>query len=256
MALPESIAKFVAVIAGGSSTPAVPAGYFRWYDASDAAQVFSDAYVTPAVDTDPIYVIEDSFSNNGTNGLVQTLLGARPTWTANGANGLYTALHSGGQVLESTVDGTTLTQFVIGIVFRTGSSITSGGAFFSWAENAGSVSPFILIKENGSGSIQIFVSGGYRWTFAVATNTTYVLAICYDSGANAWKLKVNGVDESDYTGGLTNQANAQYFVTGGFGGTAIFHFCEAIVYDDSAIVTTINDLCDDVSAYLMAKWGA
>lgn len=257
MALPESIAKFVAVIAGGSSTPAVPAGYFRWYDASDANRVYSDAYTTLASGNDPVYVIEDKFSADGTNGLAQTLLGVRPIWTANGANGLYTAYHDGTKVIEtSAVDGTALTELAFGLVIRTGASITSGGAFFSWAETGGSVAPFILIKENGSGSFQVYVSGGYRWTFPIAINTTYVIGICYDSGAGQWKLKVNGVADTPYSGGLTNQANANGFYTSGFGGASIFHFCEAIVYDENAIVTTIDDLCDNVSSYLISKWGA
>lgn len=254
MALPESIAKFVAVIAGGSGAPSAPAGYFRWYDVSDANRVYSDAYTTLANDNDDIYVTEDKYSADGTNGLEQSLSSIRPTWVPNAINGMHAAYHDGGDVFGAVCDGTTLTDLALGVVFRTSSSITSGGAFFSWADTSGSVNPFILIKENGSGSIQIFVNGGYRWTFPVAINTTYVIGICYDSGAGEWSLNVNGNHETPHSGGLTNQANANYLFTSGFGGGAIFNFGEAITYDENAIVTTITDLCDDVSDYLLAKW--
>lgn len=258
MALPESIAKFVAVIAGGSSTPAVPAGYFRWYDASDANRVYSDAYTTLAGASDPIYVIEDKYSADGTNGMLQAILGARPIWIDNSVNGLHSAYHDGGMVLEGVVDGTSLTDLVIGAVFRTGSSIAVGTGYFSWADSSGSGLPFVLIRDNGTGtSLTFFVSGGYRWTLPIAVNTTYVIVIGYDSGAGEWKLKVNGVDETPYSGGLTNQANANSFYSlSGFGGAGIGYFCEAIVYDENAIVTTIDDLCDNVSSYLISKWSA
>lgn len=255
---PESIARFVAVIAGSSGGTPLPTGYFRRYDASEASRVYSDAYITPAVADGSVYVIEDSFSADGTNGALQATLANRPVWKAAIQNGLNVARFDGtnDKLNSNDVDGTTLGKLVIGMVIRPDASPVGDHAYFSWTDSEGSGTNFVYIKDNGSSDgIDVYVDGGYRWS-DIPITSCMVLVLSYDEDAGDWNLLVNGVSQGAYTGGLAGDTIAQqvWFFTG-FHGVQKGDLGEAVFYGvpDTG---TVAELAETVSDYLLDKWGS
>lgn len=257
MALPESIAKFVAVIAGGSGgdTP-LPTDYFRNFDASDAGSVYSDAYTTPAVADDPVYVIDDLAEPLSSKGAAQTVLGERPIWKAAIQNGLNVARFDGtdDNLEAGDVDGTTLGKLILGLVIRPDASPDGDHAYFSWTDTKGSGTNFVYIKDNGTqDGLDVYVDGDYRWT-DIPITSCMVLVLTYDDDVGDWNLIVNGVSQAPYTGGLAGitVATKVWFFTG-FHGEQKGDLCQAVFYG-TPDTGTVAEKAAIVSDALMQKW--
>lgn len=249
----------------GSSSPVVPDDYFRWYKARSANRVYSDAYTTPAVNDDPIYVIDDEYDPGSPNGAVQAALANRPLWKASVQNGLHMARFDGSNdVLVGLVDGTLLSDLAVGLVFKTHASAPHpGNAYFSWADVLTSSNPFVLVKDDGAGNqIDVYVDSGYRFNnipYTPAQAICLVLSFEATGGGSPlngkWNLLVNGVAQTEYTGTIgafLPFANNAYLMNG-FGGYQNGDFGEAIFIGNPS--AGVSATAAALSSYLLYTWG-
>lgn len=260
---PESVARFVAIIGGESSTPPPsPSDFFRWYDASGINRVYSDDRITPAVDDDPIYSIEDIYDPSE-NPLAESTLASRPLWKAGVQNGLHMARFDGiDDVLSAACEGRDF-ALVIGLAFRIHATApVTGGAYFSWADALTSGTPFILVKDDGAGNqIDIYVDGGYQFTdISVTPGQMIVMVLSYQEtapDAGDWKLLVNGVSQGTYSGsiGAFLALAENLYIMNGFGGYQNGDFGEIILSTAGDTPSAVDGMADVISAYLMYEWG-
>ena len=255
-------------LAGAGGDPPIPPNYFRGYDSSSPNRVYSDAYITPAVADGAIHVIADDYTADGSNGALQATGANQPIWKAAVQNGLNVARFDGSNdFLAAEVDGTAFTHLVMGLVMRINSvASASGPAYFSWGDAPTSGTPFVLVKDDGSGTqLDVYVDSGYQFhNIPTTPGDCLVLVLSFEpTGGGSppngkWNLLVNGVAQAEYTGtiGMFQVFATHAYMMSGFGGVQNGDVCEARFYDENAVVTTIGALASDLSAYLVAKWGS
>lgn len=261
---PERAFRIPHLSGGVAPPPPEPSDYFRWYRARAAESVYSDAYTTPAVDDDPVYVIDDAYDPGDPHGAAQATLANRPLWKSNVQNSLHMARFDGtNDVLVGPVDGTGLTNLVLGLAFKTHASApASSAAYFSWAEALTSGNPFVLVKDDGAGNqIDVYVDGGYQFNnIAYSPGDTLVLVLSFEEtgiGTGAWNLLVNGVAQTEYSGtiGMFQTFADNCYLMNGFGGYQNGDFGEAIFSAVNAGPSAVSAMAQEFSDYLMYYWG-
>lgn len=222
---------------------APPAGYVRWWRVD--RNVYSDAGTTPITADGSIYQINDQA---GGSHLVQSTSGDRPVYKTSIINGLPVARGDGSDdYMTASLDGSAYTAFGIGLIIRpTADGSGNGRGILSWADAAQSGTPLVLIQRHGT-NVRVYVNGSYRYTIAHANNTTKAYALTWDG--TTYKLWVDGVQQSDYTGGQLYKSTALtiYFMSG-YQGTVQGDMPEAIIYN-SAVSGSL------LSTYLKARAG-
>ncbi len=115
--------------------------------------------------------------------------------------------------VDTPVNGTAVTAYTISCWLNRARTMNEQG-IWHWAEGitfAQQQTPYVLLQDH-SGTLRLYVNGGYRLTTAITLNTWHHIIAWYD-GVNHKLYKDNALIGT-YEGGVTNQAKAIKFMMG------------------------------------------
>lgn len=215
----------------------------------DAGTYQSSGGSAAASDGDVVGEWQDQ-SGNGRH-LTQATASLKPVLKtgANGINGVSVVRGDGtDDYLTNAYNGTALSQVSMAFVVRPLEDVSTDG-IIQWANALTSGTPFVLVRRVGT-EVRVFVNNGYRYFITHSANTTKAYVLTGDG--TTWKLWVNGVAQTNYTGGFANQANASgIYLFNGFDGYVNADVAEFMIRETVFTTQEVSDL----SSYFTTKWG-
>lgn len=150
--------------------------------------------------------------------------------------------------LVSTYSAAGLAAITVACVVQPQATETTLG-FLSWADTVVSGTPFVLFQR-ASTNVRLYLNDGYRFTIAHGNGTpkSYILT----ADGTTYNLYVNGVIQTPYVGGFTNQAGAaKVFVNSGFSGYSASDIAEVLIAGRVITAAEITAL----SRYFTTRYG-
>ncbi len=178
----------------------------------------------------------------GADGLKPTLqlaiINGKPVIRGDGTNDYLSTAYSAAGIAAITMAC---------IVQPQNTSATCG--FFTWQNGLSSGTPFILFQRNVN-DVRVYANDSYRFTVAhgVGTPKSYILT----ADGTTYNLYVNGVIQTPYAGGFTNQAGASgVYVCNGFSNYSATDVAEVLIAERVLTAAEITNL----ARYFTTRYG-
>lgn len=174
----------------------------------------------------------------------------QPLWILNVINGEPVVRFDGvDNYLYMPYNAGGVNRFTMVVVIRPlDASATKG--IVSWGGSPTDSTPFLIIQRNST-DIRLYMNTNYRFTIAHATNATKVYSIRWDG--ITWRVRVDTVDETDYTGGggVNQSTSGILYLGSGYNGYSNVEIPEFYLYEYSMSDSEVNT----IETALMTKYG-
>lgn len=176
------------------------------------------------------------------NGNAATLTNG-PTWTT-GHIGSGVQFDGTNDYTVASYSGTTLTQLTISLWVNPSSTPGSQVGMFQWANAVTAAFPFVLITQNSSSNMVVYMDQGYNCSTSVSNNTWTQVTVTLDT-SNLWSCYKNGVLFGTYQDNATHdyQGNAaSLYVGNGYNGYFAGKADELRVYNRAFSANEVENL--------------
>jgi hypothetical protein len=215
---------------GGSFVPSDLPGLILWTDVSDTDTLFQDSGKTTPVtaNDDPVGAWADK-SGEG-NDVIQATASARPLYktTYIDSDGAGDFLSSSSILIPDEV--------MVGVHLTVNDSFaTQTNGYVSRGSSSASGSPYFLVTE-GTGIIQIFIDGGYRFSHSMSTGETVRIVVRVTKPSTNYLVDCwfDGVKQTQYDAGTALSfvgSTFAWYLFSGYPGTGDANIPRFVYYE-------------------------